>query len=330
MNTIKLKKYLFIFIIIYISQYNSSAQCISGNCIDGNGTYQYKSGAMYIGDWKDTVPEGKGKYIYKSQDTYDGEWLKGHRNGFGKYVFHNGGSYEGYFKNNYYHGEGKRTYSNGSTYSGNFTNDSLNSIGTINFSNGDKYNGQLFDYKMEGNGVYYFASGDKYEGQFKDNEFDGSGIEYFIKGGKLIGSWSKGKYINGPNGEGGIVIKLTPTSGVYEIPVTINGVLRFDLIFDSGASEVYLDPATVLTLIKTKTIDDNDILEGGLYKTANGEVNKSVRFNIKQLNIGGKIINDIPCAVSTSVNGMNLLGLSALRKLGKIEIDFTKDELHIY
>ena len=52
-------------------------------------------------------------------------------------------------------------------------------------------------------------------------------------------------------------------------------------------------------------------------------------FNLKSLKIGEIIIENIPCAVSNTVNGANLLGLSALRKLGSFEFDFNKATIKI-
>ena len=330
MKILSLKSILTFLILITFSTTKTNAQCIVGNCNEGIGTYQYSGGSLYIGEWKDGKQNGQGKYIFKNNDIYEGQYFDGHKNGQGKYTFNNGGYYEGGFKNEVYDGVGKLYTSNGTIFLGIFHNDTLNGIISILFRSGDKYEGECINYVMNGEGKYYFAGGDRYEGHFKDGEFDGSGIEYFAKGGTLKGTWRNGKFISGSNTADKNGIKLIETGGVYEVPVIINGVLKFNLIFDTGASDLYLDPATVLTLIRTKTISDEDILEGGLYKTANGEVNKSVRFNIRKLEIGGYTINDIPAGVSNTNNSMNLLGLSALKKFGKIEINFEKNELHIY
>jgi predicted aspartyl protease len=94
------------------------------------------------------------------------------------------------------------------------------------------------------------------------------------------------------------------------------------MIFDTGASEVYFTPDIVLTLIRAKTITEEDILEGGLFIDANGNVNKSVRFNLKSVKIGNTTVENVPCAVAKSMDGSNLLGLSALKKIGRFEFDF--------
>ena len=37
--------------------FNLSAQCIEGNCVNGQGTYNYPDGDQYIGDWVDIKDE---------------------------------------------------------------------------------------------------------------------------------------------------------------------------------------------------------------------------------------------------------------------------------
>jgi hypothetical protein len=49
-------------------------------------------------------------------------------------------------------------------------------------------------------------------------------------------------------------IPLARVSGVYEIPVEINGVLTLNFVLDSGASEVHMPADVVLTLVRTGTI----------------------------------------------------------------------------
>lgn len=47
------------------------------------------------------------------------------------------------------------------------------------------------------------------------------------------------------------------------------------------------------------------------------------------MKIGDVTLENIPCAVSNSIDGMNLLGLSALKKLGAFEFDFTKTVIRV-
>lgn len=303
----------------------SVSQCISGDCENGNGTYIYPDMTKIEGDWKKGEPNGKCKISKTNGDVYEGDMLNGERNGFGKYIFKNGDYYEGNYKNGIHHGYGKIVKTNGYSEEGKFINDSLNGNATITFSKGAKYVGFVKNNLLDGSGIYYFSNGDKFEGIFKNGDRNGQGILYFAKGGLLKGVWLNDEFVSGSNEKNNNKNSITPIlsdGNVYEVNVTLNDVLKLDMIFDTGASEVYFTPDIVMTLIKTKTITDEDILEGGVFVDANGNVNKGLRFNLRSMMIGNNKIENIPCGVSKNVDGSNLLGLSALKKLGKFEFDF--------
>lgn len=124
-------------------------------------------------------------------------------------------------------------------------------------------------------------------------------------------------------------IKLKKVGSVYSIPVELNGVLKIDFIFDSGASDVSISPDVALTLLKTGTIKNEDWLEGAYYKFADGSTAKSRRFRLKSLKIGNKIVSDVVCSISNSVEAPMLLGQSILSKLGKYTFDYKKGILAV-
>ena len=194
------------------------------------------------------------------------------------------------------------------------------------------YKGEIVNFKRHGKGVYQELNGDTFEGSFKDNKIHGQGIWKYAKGGTLVRTWLDGKYISGPNIKANDpnVLNLEFTSGgIFEVNVTFNKVLKIDMILDTGAAEVYLTPDIVLTLFKAKTISEDDILEGGYFMDASGNVNKSVRFNMKEIKIGNKILENVSCGINTKVDGVNLFGLSALKKLNSMTIDFSKNTLEV-
>jgi hypothetical protein len=60
------------------------AQCLSGDCVNGNGTYQsVKRGWKYIGQFRNGKPDGKGKMTFKDGRYYKGEFLNGKFHGQG-------------------------------------------------------------------------------------------------------------------------------------------------------------------------------------------------------------------------------------------------------
>ena len=119
-------------------------------------------------------------------------------------------------------------------------------------------------------------------------------------------------------------IKLIKNGGVYEVPVILNNVLSINFILDSGAADVSISPDVALTLIKTKTITDNDWLPGAYYRFADGSTAKSKRFNLKSIKIGNVKLTNVTCSISNSIEAPMLLGQSALQKLGRYSIDYNK------
>ena len=70
-------------------------------------------------------------------------------------------------------------------------------------------------------------------------------------------------------------IKLKSNYGVFSVPVELNGVLKIDFIFDSGASDISISPDIALTLLKAGTIKKEDWLPGAYYSFADGSTAKS-------------------------------------------------------
>jgi len=51
--------------------------CIKGDCENGTGTYNFKDGSSYSGEWKDGKPDGKGKMTYKNGKIEEGRFMIG-------------------------------------------------------------------------------------------------------------------------------------------------------------------------------------------------------------------------------------------------------------
>jgi hypothetical protein len=56
--------------------------CVSGNCKNGSGTFEYKNGDRYIGQFVNSKPEGKGIYINSKKESISGEFKDGKPHGF--------------------------------------------------------------------------------------------------------------------------------------------------------------------------------------------------------------------------------------------------------
>jgi aspartyl protease family protein len=124
-------------------------------------------------------------------------------------------------------------------------------------------------------------------------------------------------------------IAMIKAGGVYEVPVMINGALKLNFIFDSGASDVSLPPDVVLTLMRTGTIAEADFIGSNIYQFADGSTAKSRTFYIRQMKIGNKTIYNVKASMSNSIDAPLLLGQSLLNRLGKITIDYNSSVITI-
>jgi len=122
-------------------------------------------------------------------------------------------------------------------------------------------------------------------------------------------------------------ILLKKSGGVYKVPVELNGVLKMDFIFDSGAADVSISSDVALTLLRTGTIMDADWLPGAYYRFADGSIAKSARFILRSVKVGNKTINNVTCSISNSINAPMLLGQSVLSKFGKYTFDYNAGKL---
>ncbi len=137
---------------------DSKGRCISGNCIDGIGQFNYINGDTYKGSWKMGKPHGEGTFFYKSEGiTYVGEIAMDKFEGFGKLYLPDGRLlYEGQFKNNMMHGRG-----------------------SLNMLNADwNYLGEFRENKIQGKGIQTFHNGDSIEGHFENGKASGMMIYY--------------------------------------------------------------------------------------------------------------------------------------------------------
>lgn len=79
--------------------------CISGDCANGIGKYEFTSGNVYEGPFVDFQPEGNGKWFFANGEKYFGVVKDGLKNGNGTYYFKNGWTFSGtYNKDMEYNG----------------------------------------------------------------------------------------------------------------------------------------------------------------------------------------------------------------------------------
>ena len=83
-----------------------NAQCTTGNCFDGNGTYLFENGDLYNVLWKKGIPNGYGVYEFANGEVYKGAWKGGLMDGRGTYTYANGDKYIGAWKDGKMNGRG--------------------------------------------------------------------------------------------------------------------------------------------------------------------------------------------------------------------------------
>ena len=119
---------LFTILIVVLStqfSFNLSAECIEGNCVDGQGTFTTLNGDQYSGEFKDNKGHGQGTFTYANGDQYSGEYKDSKRHGEGTYNYASGSQYSGEHKDDKRHGLGTYTYADGTSDRGMWRNDEL-------------------------------------------------------------------------------------------------------------------------------------------------------------------------------------------------------------
>lgn len=182
--------------ILILSVLQLDAQCIKGNCKNGKGTYQYDSGARYVGSFKSGKIHGEGTLFFSNGNKYFGSWKNQFREGKGKMIYSNGDIYRGHFSKSKFNGKGTMDFSSGDSYTGQWKNDYQHGEGIYTFADGNRYEGYFLEGKFDGQGTMYYADGSIFEGSWKNNYKDGQGIYTDENGQKLEGLWLSGKYLD--------------------------------------------------------------------------------------------------------------------------------------
>lgn len=118
-------------------------------------------------------------------------------------------------------------------------------------------------------------------------------------------------------------IHMEKKGNVYYVPGKVNG-LPLEFIFDTGASNVCLSLTEAYFMLKNGYITRADLGGSTYSQIANGDVVENVEINIKELEIGGIKLYNIPAVIVTNLDAPLLFGQSAIQKLGPIQLDGNK------
>jgi hypothetical protein len=159
---------------------------------NGYGTQVWGDADVYIGNFKDSLPNGKGKLTAGSTGyTYEGDFIDGKYSGNGVLTYPNGDKYVGQFKNDGRDGTGIFTMKSGWVYKGEFESDLYYGKGSLLANNGKGYDGEWRQGKKYGIGTYNFDDGSSYTGSWKNDKKEGQG-----KYTKANGNYAEGLFKN--------------------------------------------------------------------------------------------------------------------------------------
>lgn len=116
------------------------------------------------------------------------------------------------------------------------------------------------------------------------------------------------------------IIKMEPSGGVYKVSGTVNGA-KMKFIFDTGASTISMSMSMAEYLYDNDYIKDSDFIGKGKSQTADGNIVDHLQINLRDVEIGGVHLNNVSAIVIQSQNAPLLFGQSAIKKLGKIELN---------
>ena len=121
-----MKKYFILLVLILFATavlpQAGNAECIEGDCKNGNGVYVWDSGNKYEGMFKNGRRTGQGAYAFANGDKYVGEFLDGK-----------------------FHGKGAYTYTDGDVYNGQWLLGRMNGHGVLKRADGTKQEGDFKD-----------------------------------------------------------------------------------------------------------------------------------------------------------------------------------------
>jgi len=121
---------------------------------------------------------GKGTYIYRNGRKYEGEWVGGYKEGYGTFSWPNGDRYEGYFHKDQCHGFGIQTYADERVYKGFWDRNKKHGWGVMYWSNGEKTQGYWSQNALNGTAIFTEMEGEgkRYQEVWKNGTREGGRI----------------------------------------------------------------------------------------------------------------------------------------------------------
>ena len=123
-------------------------------------------------------------------------------------------------------------------------------------------------------------------------------------------------------------IPFTRENGITKVQCTING-LPLSFYFDTGASDVTLSLAEARYMLKNGYLTRKDIGAQNSFSDANGDVSVGTVINLRKVKFGDCELENVKASVVGNQRAPLLLGQTVLSRLGKIEIDYSRNMIII-
>ena len=175
---------------ITITLQTIKGECLSGNCMNGDGKLADLDSSVYTGHFINGKFSGKGKKEYSNGNIYNGDFSEGKMTGQGVFNYKDGTRYEGQFVNGIFEGVGSKFYKNGKKYEGTWQKGILNGKGRITLESGAVYEGDIVNGAADGSGKMTFSDGRVYNGSWEKGMRNGKGKTIYSNGEYYEGNYS--------------------------------------------------------------------------------------------------------------------------------------------
>ncbi len=194
--------------------------CLTGDCINGQGTFAYPDGSKYDGQFTDGRLEGLGTWYFTNGDRYVGTFRNNFPHGNGTLYTADGAVTIGEWKEGEYTGASASRPAELGCIAGNCQD----GHGTYVFRDATAtYSGTFVDARPEGHGVIRYVNGDRYEGEWLKGAFHGTGTLFRRDGSQVQGIWQEGQYVAPAELEEAL---LTARNGEESMPAPRSGPLH--------------------------------------------------------------------------------------------------------
>jgi len=197
------------FIAILCFPFFLSAQCISGNCTNGKGTFQYPSGAKYVGDFQESRMHGQGVCYYSDNSKYQGEWRNGYPEGNGTKTLVSGKTWTGVWRKGQPINQGGQVIeleeppiqmptqlASKAAGEGCVMGNCISGYGSYIYrGHSARYTGYFQRKLPHGKGTIQYENGDYYEGNWENGSFNGQGVLFLTTGKQVDGIWRNGSFV---------------------------------------------------------------------------------------------------------------------------------------